>query len=499
MTTLNHKNNLEPFSLYIGAFLLAFLFCLKFSLTTSPLYAIQGDDSAMFYVIGKSWFKGYLPYVSLWDQKGPLIFLINGLGYLLAGSKLGVFFIQVISLGVFLVFTYKTFNLYFSSLASAGLSIISLFWLACSYEGGNLTEEYLLPFSALSIYLTCCWIDRFESDPLDHNPWNAFLFGFILGFCFLTRLTNALVSCGMMAGIGLLLIIHGRWKNFFMNVLAYLGGFAAIVLPFCAYFAFHGAFEEMLFGTFIFNVSYLSASAETSMTSGPVLKSFILFIILAVNCFGLLFLSAFNFVFDKKKRARALIWFLATALLSLWYSNSFLCAHYRTVALPLFPVLFYEVYCLRTRYPKIISIVLASCLVLGPLAQTLRKWNSFVDYYNDADLNATVAEYVRETLPPDGLESFIGYGCSQGVYVLLDVTPCYRNFSFQETMSSRSNRVKEDIIKEFGSCEAEYILVNGGAPLIKDILAEHYQPLPPCEAHPSYRIFKKVTNNTDPL
>ena len=81
----------------------------------------------------------------------------------------------------------------------------------------------------------------------------------------------------------------------------------------------------------------------------------------------------------------------------------------------------------------------------------------------------------------------------------MDVTPCYRNFSFQETMSSRSNRVKEDIIKEFGSCEAEYILVNGGAPLIKDILAEHYQPLPPCEAHPSYRIFKKVTNNTDPL
>lgn len=499
MTRPNHNKVIENLTVFLAALILALLFCLKFSLTTSPFYSIHGDDSAMFYLIGKYWSEGFLPYVSLWDQKGPMIFLINAVGFLLTKSKIGVLIIQVLCLSVFLFLTFKTFRLYFSQIVSAGLCVISLFWLACSYEGGNLTEEYLLPLSALSIYLTCIWIDDFERAPLDHNPWNAFLLGFILGFCFLTRLTNALVSCGMMAGIGILLLIQGRWKNLFMNVLAYLGGFATIVLPFCAYFAFHHAFEEMFFGTFLFNVSYLSASAEGSVLNGPVLKSFILFAILAINCFGLLLISAFNLIFDKERRPSALIWFLASLLLSLWYCNSFLCAHYRTVALPLFPVLFHEVICLKKRFPRLLPGLIAACLIIGPVAMTVKKWNSFVDYYNDSELNTTVAEYVKDTIPPKGLDSFIGYGCSQGIYVLLDVKPCYRNFSFQATMSSRSERLRQDVVNEFGSCKAEYILVCGEAPQIDDILSEHYQPMDPCKAYPSYRIFKKVTPNSLPL
>lgn len=45
------------------------------STSTSPLYNIPyAGDTAMFQTIGKYWAEGSLPYVDLWDSKGPLIF-----------------------------------------------------------------------------------------------------------------------------------------------------------------------------------------------------------------------------------------------------------------------------------------------------------------------------------------------------------------------------------------------------------------------------------------
>ena len=55
---------------------LAALFVSAFSYGTSPFYVNHAfSDSAMFQVIGKGWAEGSLPYVDLWDSKGPLIFL----------------------------------------------------------------------------------------------------------------------------------------------------------------------------------------------------------------------------------------------------------------------------------------------------------------------------------------------------------------------------------------------------------------------------------------
>ena len=59
------------------------VWALFFSKTTSPLYTDVGYDSAMFQTIGKYWAQGYLPYVDLFDHKGPLIFFINAVGYAL--------------------------------------------------------------------------------------------------------------------------------------------------------------------------------------------------------------------------------------------------------------------------------------------------------------------------------------------------------------------------------------------------------------------------------
>lgn len=73
-----------------------------FSSSTSWLFGnTQTFDSNMFQLMGKHWASGEaLPYRDLWDLKGPIIFFVNALGYWLAGSKVGVFAIQLLSLSL---------------------------------------------------------------------------------------------------------------------------------------------------------------------------------------------------------------------------------------------------------------------------------------------------------------------------------------------------------------------------------------------------------------
>ena len=45
------------------------------------------SDQYIFELTGKMWAEGGVPYVDFWDQKGPLIFLFNMLGWKLTGSS----------------------------------------------------------------------------------------------------------------------------------------------------------------------------------------------------------------------------------------------------------------------------------------------------------------------------------------------------------------------------------------------------------------------------
>ena len=487
------SNKVSRLPYYLGSLLLAFLFCLRFSITTSFLFNIQGEDSAMFYLMGKSWTEGYLPYVSLWDHKGPLIFFINSLGHLLTGTKLGVFIIQTVSLSFFVYFTFLTFRKRFSDLASAGLVVTSLFWLGCSYEGGNLTEEYLLPFLALSIYLTYNWLEQCKDGNKEHNPWNAFLLGFILGFSFLTRLTNALGSCGMMLGIGLILLVNQRWKNLLWNVVAYVAGFLVITAPFVIYFQAHGALHEMMFGTILYNLTNVEFTANKTIANGPGATNFIKFCILAINSLGLILVSLYSFIFVKEKRESALVWFLASLFLSLWFLKSNMSAHYRTLAVPFFTVLIIELWDLRSHMPKAIPTVIACGLIALPLFQTGKKLLDYGVYFDNSEELTAAANYVRETVPEEDMDAFVQYQGSQGIYLLLDVVPCYHNYSFQETQAGKSPVLAEDVVKEFSTCKAKYILSRGNDGLIRDILDTKYEPLPSRKCkNATYTLYKRL-------
>lgn len=477
---------------YLGCLLIAFLFCLKFSYTTSFLYnGCHGVDSAIFYIIGKFWAQGYIPYVDLWDHKGPIIFFVNCLGHLLTGDKTGVFILQVVSLSVFVFFTFLTFRRSLSSLVSCLLTIVSLFWLSCSYEAGNLTEEYLLPYLAMAVYFTANWLDKTEAqkEPIDHNPWQAFLLGFILGFSFLTRLTNALAACGIMLTVGCVLLYQKKWKNLWKNVLFFCLGFCAIVLPFCAYFAAKGALSNMLFGSVFYNYDVLlfTSKKSFSQTAHYNYRDLFLFAIMCANSLCLIVISVINFFLRKDHRLSCIIWFSSSLLLSIWLLSSNLSAHYRTLAVPFFPILVLEILELKKSLPAVAILILV-LLICGPIGFTLRKWNSAIEYYMDPKV-PVICDYVQKYVPDESRDAFVGYSISQGAYIELNIKPCYHNFSLQETQSAKSSILKEDIISEFSSLKAKYILTPSNDILISEILNNHYYQLPSPKELPDYHLW----------
>ena len=100
---LNNKNVRNLFFCFIIAFVFLIL-CSK----ASFLYPFNGwDDFNSFYTVGSGWANGLIPYKDLFEQKGPFLYLIFMIGYLISPYKfIGVFLLEVF---------FLTLTLYFSS------------------------------------------------------------------------------------------------------------------------------------------------------------------------------------------------------------------------------------------------------------------------------------------------------------------------------------------------------------------------------------------------
>ena len=69
------------YRIYLSLLLYSFLilFIVSPDSYTHDLYS--RCDSAWFFMCGKAWMNGLVPYVDFADSKGPLLWLIYGVGY----------------------------------------------------------------------------------------------------------------------------------------------------------------------------------------------------------------------------------------------------------------------------------------------------------------------------------------------------------------------------------------------------------------------------------
>ena len=114
----------------------------------------SSTDSSVFRLIGKQMADGLLPYRDTFDHKGPLIFVINWLGYLL-DPKCGIWFFEFAAVSVSVWYARKAIRLAGNGehLQFATIALVPLYLALYRYDFGNMTEEYALPGIAYSLYV----------------------------------------------------------------------------------------------------------------------------------------------------------------------------------------------------------------------------------------------------------------------------------------------------------------------------------------------------------
>lgn len=239
---------------HAAIFFAAVAFLYLFSSSTSPRYFFVGNDSLIFQVVGKCWAQGLLPYVDAFENKGPLLFAIDALGYLLC-PRYGIFPLQVPFMYASMLFLWRTIELFWSRRATFLIWLFVNFWRASIFFEGNRTEEYSMPFLLLAAYL---FLRRLRDGKNFLPPSVGFAYGLGFGACVMLRTTNGLPICCYVLLTTFVLIRAGVFKNIRQNFLSFCAGFATIVLPFVIYFAANDALYEMLYGTILLNINHVT-------------------------------------------------------------------------------------------------------------------------------------------------------------------------------------------------------------------------------------------------
>ena len=454
----------------LGLLGIAWLFVTIFSYNTSPIYREWGDntDSAIFSIIGKYWTQGCLPYKDLWDMKGPLIFLVNAIGFWVTSSRLGVYFLQIASLTVTLIGAYKILRTHFSVKSSFILTILSLASLSYTYSGGNLTEEYMLPLLMFSIYGIVKWVKASETQPT-HPLSFAFLYGITLGACLMTRLTNALPMCGAVAVVAIVLLKRRMFRNLVSCITAFIIGFLLVTIPFIAYFQYHGALQSMWNATFLYAFHYASNSSNDILETG-----LHYFFLSYFNSILLLFICFLLVLFKRQEPLRICTWFCVALFPFIWFCQGNGFGNYGTIVLPLFPIAMIEIHRLhsRTLLFAVIAAIMVGC-------GSKIRWMHYLYSYTNQE-RVDIQGFLHQS-PEIDYSSFVAYNSSPNIYLEKDICPAVPFFTLQDFFRDRIPEWESIIMTTFSTKRPEWIMVqrdaygSSGTPIIQPLLDESYK------------------------
>ena len=222
------------------------------SVNTSPLCSAEGGDSTIYKLLGLGILQGKLPYVDLFDNKGPYLYLINALGQWIIPGRWGLFILQSISLTTTLYFLYRTSCLFCNTKKSLLITVLSLFLLAGCYQGGNHVEEWMLPFLAIGFYLIIdLFKTHFENFPPKAVLWRSALWGLCFGIVLMLRPNDAIAFFGgILIGLCLWLLNKKEYLIALYAGLSFLAGAVVAIAPAIVWYASNRALSDMWFGMF---------------------------------------------------------------------------------------------------------------------------------------------------------------------------------------------------------------------------------------------------------
>ena len=452
-------------------FVSAVIFLVIFSWNTSPLYTFFGYDSSIFKSMGKFMADGLIPYKDFFDHKGPIIILIEWLGFGLTKSDYTLLLLQAIFLTVALYGVYKTANVFLSSKKSILLTLFSLIVLSLivSGQGGNTVEEWILPFIVWSSYFA---VRFFAYKEKEHNYKYSILYGITLAIAAFSRLTNA-IPVLILAGVILIYLIKQKaWKNILKNILAFVVGALIITIPIFIWFAVNGAFNDMIYATFVFNYKYMVVKSFGSDII-RIFKHTVRYLL------PFIFAMVLQIIMIAKKKD---VWLNVALLIQsivavVMHITSALFPHYLYIWIPTVLITFILVvkdYGVMKWFARG-YVALIVVVFIGTNFIAFRNYN---DYLKDMAVDYEKCCKDIYSHVPDKKDKILCVDSNAYFYIITDTEPSYKYYHTQDLHSYYDSKTQEEWNKLIKSNKARYMVVSrmGEFP-VYSYLRENYHAL----------------------
>lgn len=240
------KCNLKKVFIYLFCFLAAaipLMICSK----SSPLYPFNDwPDVNMFFTMGKGMLKGRVPFVDLLEQKGPYVYTVGGIAYLISHRGFqGYFLFELASMFFFLFYAYKIIRLYTPKPALWVLPVLCAGVVtAKSFVHGGSLEELSLGIFTYAIYSLLSYLKDEEGKPMP--ALTLAVNGMWAGILFWSKFTLLGLYMVWTAAMALQIISRRKWKELFRSLGIFLGTMFAMTFPWLIYFGINGAIGDWL-------------------------------------------------------------------------------------------------------------------------------------------------------------------------------------------------------------------------------------------------------------
>ena len=245
-------------SMVCGAVVL--LICSK----SSPLYPMNDwVDVQCFFTVGRGITQGKMPYLDLYEQKGPVLYLFFAAASMISrDSFVGVFVLEAVCFGLFLYESVRIAGIWIKK-ASVFLyllpPILALsIGISPAFSHGTSAEELFLPVMALFLRVALTALE--EDRPLGHKE--SFLCGVLVGLALWVKYTFCGIFVGGALGLFVWYLVTDKGKHLLNAILYGALGTAAVTLPILLWFWLRGALPSLWEAYFVNNLTaYASGSS----------------------------------------------------------------------------------------------------------------------------------------------------------------------------------------------------------------------------------------------
>ena len=438
--------------------ILSAVICITVCSQSSFLYPFnEWVDANCFFTVGKSMMNGIVPYRDLFEQKGPLLYFIHGIAWLISKDTfLGVYFIEIIAAFFFLYFSYKSFCILTNSSNIAVIPIMAaMTYISSSFKQGDSAEELCLCFLASSIWISLKALYKNEKISLKEY----FLIGILSGCVFWIKFTLVGMYIGWFIMPSLQLIMEKEWKYLKNSILAIISGVIVSTVPYILYFGIHGAIDDWI-KMYIFDNIFSYTSVGNSSGEINLIRNWFLGLenVFRLNI-GIVILCLIGLLLFKSVSHRKIalhLLFMELSLSFFIFAGGQRHGYYQFVMFAFVPfaaAVLYKPFMLGIcvedigRFKKSASIVISLCLCVTlcyNYTPNRRKIGADKNELPQYKFNVAIQEKENPTL--------LNYGfLDGGFYTVSNVLPtcksfCYLNIASPEIMELQNYYVKNGLV-----------------------------------------------------